>query len=176
MSSIPPPHPVPKRPLVAIPLAVAAGAVVFAACQPPAAAAPDCTLTLAVEWDGTTVQRIDVQAVYPEGVTPRYAVTVLGEGNATLDRTVATTPTYARVPDVGGPSTGVAVKDEWGYGCQAWADPPQMDVMDETDTEMDTPEPPAYAPPAPEPGDHRDQATPPANPAPAEVSRVLHSR
>ena len=150
MTHIPPPHPVRKRPIVAAPLAAAD------------ATGPDCTLSLAVQWDGTTVQRIDVTATYPEGVTPRYAVTVLGEGNITLDRTIGTTPTLTRVPDVGGPATGVAVRDEWGYGCTAWADPPEPEAV----------EPPAYTPVTPEPGDHRPETTTPTT---EPGSRVLHS-
>lgn len=174
MTPIPPPHPVRKRPMVAIPLAVA----VAVACNPPAAAdatGPDCSLDVEVTWDGGTVAWITATTTPAGDVAPRLTFQVLGEGNESLFYEQVTGQAEATVyPAVDG-ATAVYVAEGWRPGplCERWAYPEPL----EPEAESPAVEPPAYAPPAPEPGDHRDDVTPaPATePATPGSIRTLHS-
>ena len=180
MTPIPPPHPVRKRPIVAIPLAVAAVGMVAVACNPPAAAdatGPDCSLDVQVTWDGGTVAWITATAT-PGPDAPRFTFQVLGEGNTSLFYEVVTGDLTATVyPAVSG-VTAVLVEEGWRPGvlCQEWVYPPEPEAVEPEPVEAV--EPPAYTPVTPEPGDHRDDVAPESTPATepaAPGSRVLHS-
>lgn len=173
---IPPPHPVRKRPIVAIPLAVAAAGVIAVACQPSAAAdatGPDCALTVDVTWDGGTVAWITA-TTDPGPDAPRIEFHVLGADNATAFFEVVTGQESATVYPSVDDATAVLVVEGWRPGelCQVWTYPPEPEPVEPEPAPV---EPPAYEPPAPEPGDHRPETTAPATEPATPGSRVLHS-